>query len=346
MARKAVPSSEFGTLYPRWLGAAISGTGVCMPEDMWTNKRLLEERLIPANKELDITPLGMTDRTGIQSRFFAGKETIVDMGAEAGKDAIERAGLKPRDIALIVAVSSTYTENVPAAAGQIQNALGLRGPAAFDLRAACSGFNYALFVASQMTNASGRPSLVVAAEKYSPFLDPADYKTASLFGDGAAAVVIEKTRGNHLGYFCLGNDSTREKETWLRSSMLADRYLSMEGNHIHSFVLSFLPGFVEFIRGIASEINENTELYVPHQANRRMLVATAKKAEIPPDKIIVDGMKRVGNIGAASIPYTLHYRLNPSPSDENPPLKRNGKLALIAFGGNMNWGSVFMRVYE
>ncbi len=339
-------SDEFGTLYPGWLGTAISGTGVCTPKDEWTNYRLLEERLIPSNRKLDISPEGIADRTGIEARFFAGKETIVDMGAEAGKNAIAQAGLKPRDMALIVVASSTYTENIPSAAGQIQNALGLKGNAAFDVRAACSGFNYALFAASQATSASGRPSLVVAAEKYSPFLDWADYKTATLFGDGAAAVVIEKTEGEHLGYFCLGNDSTSEKEAWLRSSMLADSCLSMEGNHIHSFVLSFLPRFIEFIRGIASGINESTELYLPHQANRRMLVATAKKAEIPPDRIIVDGMKRVGNLGAASIPYALHFRLNPSPADEIPPLEKNAKLTLMAFGGTMNWGSAFMRVYK
>ncbi len=345
--------SPLGTYIPLVLPVGIAGIGAYIPPDVWDNKRLLEERLIPSNQALKITPEGITERTGIESRCFAGDETIVGMAAKAAKGALDQAGILPEEIGNWVVTSSTYTQNMPSIAGLVQNAFGVRGAAASDAPVACSGFVYALWQAALFTHLCRVPSIVIASEKYSERLDWTDYKTATLFADGAAAVVVTNQDGpeaGSIGPVCLGNDSTDGKGGWLTSGMLSGNYVNMKGNNIYDFFLKFLPKVTDYVYtsldGILKE--DDIKLHIPHQANRRMIVAAVRKAGIDLRKAVVDGMIHVGNTGAATIPYMLHV-LTTGGLDTDHGVQRidpGDTVSLEAIGASMSWGLLAIKFGE
>jgi 3-oxoacyl-[acyl-carrier-protein] synthase-3 len=319
------------------------GTGRYVPTKVLTNADF--ERMV------DTTDEWIRERSGIRERHIAERrETVAYMSTMACEQVLEQAGLTPRDVDAIILGTATPDRLLPATACDIQAELGATNAAAFDLGAACSGFLYGLTVAEAMiTSEAARHVLVVGAERLSTIVDYTDRATCILFGDGAGATLVQPASDGHRGILStyMKSDGTLAELLYRPGGggnhppdeqLLADRayYIKMAGREVFKSAVRSMADACDQVMDKAGVSGDDIDILIPHQANVRIIEATAKHAGIPMDKVYVN-VDRYGNTSAASIPIAL---------DECVHCQRitpGSLVLLVAFGGGFTWASVLLR---
>jgi 3-oxoacyl-[acyl-carrier-protein] synthase-3 len=319
--------------------SVIRGVGAYLPKRVMTNNDLA---LL-----VDTTDEWIKERTGIEQRHIADDgELTSDLGIAASRQALVRSGIDPTDIDLIICATATPDRTFPATAVKIQAGLGITKGAAFDVQAVCSGFIYALNVADNFIKAGqSKRALVVGAETFSRILDWKDRGTCVLFGDGAGAVVLEAQ--SQVG--------TREDRGILATRIRSDgRFedllyvdggpgstkttgqLRMNGREVFRHAVQKISSVIEETLVTTGYAPAEIDLYVPHQANKRILDGIGKKLGIPPNKVVITLAKH-GNTSAASVPLALNQAF------EDHRLREGGLVLMEAMGGGFTWGAVLAR---
>ncbi|MDN8599868.1 beta-ketoacyl-ACP synthase III [Citrobacter sp. S2-9] len=316
----------------------IIGTGSYLPEQVRTNADL--EKMVETSDEWIVA------RTGIRERHIAGpNETVATMGFTAANRALEMAGIDKEQIGLIVVATTSSTHAFPSAACQIQNMLGIKGCPAFDVAAACAGFTYALSVADQyVKSGSVKYALVVGSDVLARTCDPTDRGTIIIFGDGAGAVVLSASEEPGIISTHLHADGRYGELLTLPN---ADRvnpensiHLTMAGNEVFKVAVTELARIVDETLEANGLSRADLDWLVPHQANLRIISATAKKLGIDPDNLeekVVITLDRHGNTSAASVPCALDEAVR------DGRIKAGQLVLLEAFGGGFTWGSALVR---
>lgn len=313
----------------------IAGTGSYLPEKFLTNIDL--ESMVETSDEW------ITDRTGIKKRHIAGEnETTTDLAYFAAKNAISAAGIKPRDIDMIIVATTTPTLIFPSTAALVQQKLGIHGCPAFDIQAVCTGFVYALTVADKfIKSGSAKNVLVIGAETLSRIVDWTDRNTCVLFGDGAGAVVLQASTepgimSTHI--HCDGSfNELLHVPTGPGSAITEDpAYIEMQGNDVFKIAVKTLSKIVDETL-TANQLNKHDiDWLIPHQANIRIIAATAKKLSMSMDRVVVT-VQDHGNTSAASIPLALDVAVR------DGRINRGETLLFEAFGGGFTWGSALIK---
>ncbi|WP_375380653.1 beta-ketoacyl-ACP synthase III [uncultured Sphingomonas sp.] len=316
--------------------SAIVGTGSALPARRVSNAELAER--------VDTTDDWIVERTGIRFRYIAGPdETTATLGADAASAAIAAAGLAAQDIDLIVLATATPDQTFPASATKIQAMLGIHDCVAFDVAAVCSGFLYALQVADSMIRVGAhRRALVIGAETFSRILDWDDRATCVLFGDGAGAVVLQAvaddapngilaTRlhadGRHNGLLYVdGGPSTTGTVGKLR----------MKGREVFRYAVTNLAAVMTETLAVAGITSADVDWLVPHQANARILEATAKKLGLDPARVVMT-VDQHANTSAASVPLALDTAVR------DGRIRPGQIVVLEAMGGGFTWGAAVVR---
>ncbi|MCU7883726.1 MAG: ketoacyl-ACP synthase III [Candidatus Thiodiazotropha sp. (ex Lucinoma annulata)] len=316
----------------------ITGTGGYLPEKILTNKDL--------EKIVDTTDQWIFERTGIRKRHIAEEgEYTCDLAEKAARNAIDMAGLKPSDIDLIVVATTTADQVFPSTACLLQARLGIRGPAAFDIQAVCTGFVYALGVADKfIRTGSSKRALVVGAETFSRILDWNDRNTCVLFGDGAGAVVIEASDEPGIISTHLHADGAYESLLRVPSGISrgyselqqGSAYVEMRGHEVFKVAVTTLGRIVDETLAANGMEKSDIDWLIPHQANIRIINATAKKLQTPMDRVVVT-VDEHGNTSAASVPLALDVAVR------DGRIKRGETILMEAFGGGFTWGSVLAK---
>jgi len=306
---------------------------------------------IMANRDfehiVDTSDEWIIQRTGIRQRHIAGDdETTASLGEEAARNAIASAGLEPNDIDLIVLATSTPDNTFPATAVDIQNRLGIRHGAAFDMQAVCSGFIYALTTADlYIRGGMAQRALVIGAETFSRLLDWEDRTTCVLFGDGAGAVVVEASEGAGLtsdtGIIAakLRSDGCHKSKLYVDGGPSTTKtvgHLRMQGREVFRHAVGMITDVIEDSFSVAGISAEDIDWFVPHQANRRIIEASAKKLGIADEKVVVT-VDRHGNTSAASVPLALSVAV------ADGRIKKGDMVLLEAMGGGFTWGAILVR---
>ncbi len=316
----------------------ITGTGSYLPEKILTNHDL--EKMVETSDEW------IRERTGIEKRHIAKEgETTCDLAEQAARLAIEAAGRRPQDIDLIIVATTTPDKVFPSTACLLQNRLGIHGPAAFDVQAVCSGFVYALTVADKfIRTGAAKRALVVGAETLSRITNWEDRTTCVLFGDGAGAVVLEAS--DMPGILSTHLHADGEKERLLHVPAGISRgydlvrsggaFMEMQGNEVFKVAVRTLGRIVDETLRANNMDKQDIDWLVPHQANIRIISATAKKLDMPMEKVVVT-VNEHGNTSAASVPLALDTAVR------DGRIKANDTLLLEAFGGGFTWGSVLLK---
>ena len=316
----------------------ITGTGSYLPEKILTNHDLEEM--------VDTSDKWIVERTGIKQRHIAAKDqSTCDLAEFAARRAMEMAGKTADDIDLIVFATTTPDLIFPSTACLLQKKLGISGGAAFDVQAVCTGFIYALGVADKfIKSGSHKCALVVGAETLSNILDWTDRSTCIIFADGAGAVVLEESDepgvlSTHLHADGSHDELLRTKGGLSRNKHLLDAgeaFVEMKGNEVFRFAVNTLGRIVD--ETLAYNKIEKTDIdwLVPHQANIRIINATAKKLKMPMDRVVVT-VQDQGNTSAASVPLALDTAVR------DGRIKRGETILLEAFGGGFTWGSALIK---
>ena len=321
--------------------AQIVGWGTYVPERVLSNADL--ERIVDTSDDW------ITTRTGIKERRIAAPgESTSTMGSCAAERAIQKAGIKASDLDLIISASATPDYLFPATAGLIQQAVGANC-GGFDLEAGCSSFVYGLVVARQMIAAGGYENiLVVGAETLSRFMDYTDRATCVLFGDGAGAVVLQACpkdygiqaselgadgAGCELIKLPAGGSATPASEETVRAG---DHFVHMAGNQVFKFATLTLGACAERVATKAGWKLHEIDLFIPHQANIRIIEAAQKRLDLPMDKIYVN-VERYGNTSSASVPIAMVEAI------EAGLIRKDRNVVMVAFGVGLAWAGVAMR---
>ena len=261
------------------LRSVVRGAGACLPKRVVTNDELA--------KRVDTSDEWIQQRTGIRQRYIAGQgETTSTLGARAAEIALSRAGLTPADIDLVIVATSSPDYTFPAAATQIQASLGMRHGVAFDLQAVCSGFVFAVATADKfLISGSHRRALVIGAETFSRLLDWTDRTTCVLFGDGAGAIVLEAVESDARGIICtqLRSDGRHRGKLYVDGGPSTTRtvgHLRMEGKEVFKHAVGMVTDVIKACFDEAGVRAEDIDWFVPHQANRRIIDASADKLGI------------------------------------------------------------------
>ena len=312
----------------------IIGTGSYLPEQVRTNADL--EKIVETSDEWIVT------RTGIRERRIAGpNETVDSMGYQAALRAIEMAGIAKQQIGMIVVATTSATHAFPSAACQIQGMLGIKGCPAFDVAAACAGFTYALSIVDQYVKSGAvQYALVIGSDVLARTLDPEDRGTLILFGDGAGAVVLGASEEPGIISTHLHADGSYGELLTLPNH---DRvvpenpiYLTMSGNEVFKVAVTELAHIVDETLAANQLDRSSLDWLVPHQANLRIISATAKKLGMSMDNVVVT-LDRHGNTSAASVPSALDEAVR------DGRIKPGHLVLLEAFGGGFTWGSALVR---
>jgi 3-oxoacyl-[acyl-carrier-protein] synthase-3 len=314
--------------------SVVRGTGSALPKRELSNKELAAT--------VDTSDEWIVERTGIRTRYIASDgETTGSLATEAARRALEHAGLDPGDVDLIVLATATPDQTFPSTATKVQAALGIDDCIAFDVHAVCTGFLYALAVAdSMLRSGNARNALVIGAETFSRILDWEDRATCVLFGDGAGALVltVEETTGGILAtrlhadgrhndlLFVDGGPSTTGTVGKLR----------MKGREVFRHAVVNLAAVMNEVLEDAGLSAADVDWVVPHQANARILDATAKKLGLPAEKIVVT-VDRHANTSAASVPLAFDTAVR------DGRIKRGDVVVLEAMGGGFTWGAAALR---
>lgn len=313
----------------------ILGTGSYLPEQIRTNADL--EQMVETTDEW------ITTRTGIRERRIAtSDETVAFMGLQAALNALEMAAIDKDELGLIIVATTSGANAFPSAACEIQQKLALKTTVpAFDVAAACAGFTFALSIADQyIKNGAVRYALVIGSDVLAKTLNPNDRGTIILFGDGAGAVVLGPAEQPGILSTHLHSDGRYGELLALPNYNYFDptqsTFLTMKGNEVFKCAVTALSHLVE--ETLAANNIDKAELdwLIPHQANLRIISATAKKLNMEMDKVIVT-LDRHGNTSAASIPTALDEAVR------DGRIKRGQLLLLEAFGGGFTWGSALVR---
>lgn len=320
----------------------FTGTGSYLPEKVLTNADL--EQMVETSDEW------ITTRTGIRERHIAGDgEHTSDLATEAARRAMSMAGVAGDELDLIIVATVTGDFSWPATACVVQNNLQASRAFAFDISAACSGFLYGMSVADSYLRAgTARKVLLIGAEVFSRIVDWKDRGTCILFGDGAGAVVLEAGQGEggllscHLHsdgsywplLYQLGLGSRNPAES--SAAGISNPFVQMQGNEVFKVAVRSLCEAGEEALAANGMSAGEVDLLIPHQANRRILEATAKRLGVPREKVVVN-VDRVGNTSAASIPIALDE------AHRGGRIRQGDIVLLNAFGGGFTWGSALIR---
>ena len=309
--------------------ASITGVGHYLPTAILTNQELA--------LRVETTDEWIQKRVGISSRHIANAdETTVMMATQAARAALDQAGLMASQIELIIVATSTPDDLMPSTASSVQARLGIPLTMAFDISAACSGFIYALHVAHTFFKTQQiQHALIIGAECMSKVLDWSDRSTCVLFGDGAGAVVLSASETPGLIHSCVYSNGTERDLLYINNST-SERYLKMQGNKVFRQAVNLLGDVVETILKISGYQKSDLDWLVPHQANIRIIEATAQKLGLKMSQVIVT-LDHHGNTSAASIPLAL------SEAVSTGRIQRGQLLLLEAFGAGFVWGASLVR---
>jgi 3-oxoacyl-[acyl-carrier-protein] synthase-3 len=314
--------------------AGILGVGSALPKRQVMNSELAET--------VETSDAWIAERTGIRSRFIAGDgETTATLAAEAARRALEHAGLEAQDIGLIVLATATPDQTFPSSATKVQAMLGIGDCIAFDVHAVCTGFLYALSVADSMIRSgSADRALVIGAETFSRILDWEDRATCVLFGDGAGALVLGTTdSGGEILATSLHADGRHNDLLYVDggpSTTGTVGKLRMKGREVFRHAVVNLADVMNEVLELAGLTADDVDWVVPHQANARILDATAKKLGLPPAKVIVT-VDRHANTSAASVPLAFDTAVR------DGRIQRGDTIVLEAMGGGFTWGAAVLR---
>ncbi|MGD2055168.1 MAG: beta-ketoacyl-ACP synthase III [Gammaproteobacteria bacterium] len=316
----------------------ITGTGSYLPAKVLTNHDL--------EKIMDTSDEWIRDRTGIAKRHIAaGDETSCDLAEIAAGRAMEAAGRTPRQIDLIVLATTTPDRVFPSTACLLQQRLDIHGTAAFDIQAVCTGFIYALAVADKfIRTGSARCALVVGAETLSRIVDWNDRSTSILFGDGAGAVVLEASEEPGILSTHLHADGSYEHLLTVPAGISAgydkvqsgQAYVQMQGNEVFKMAVNTLGRIVDETLAANKLEQSDVDWLIPHQANIRIIQATAKKLKMSMEHVVVT-VDEHGNTSAASVPLALDVAVR------DGRIRRGEILLMEAFGGGFTWGSALLK---
>jgi 3-oxoacyl-[acyl-carrier-protein] synthase III len=323
--------------------AYFAGTGRGVPATVMTNFDF-------AAIGIDTTDEWIVERTGIKQRHIARTESSTDLAAAASREAMRKAGVQPGELDIIVVATASPDRLLPSASVDLQAALGASRAAALDVGAACSGFIYSATVAEGLMAAgSAETALIVGVEKLSAITDWKDRSTCVLFGDGAGAAVLKRSR-HHKGILSsflrsdgtLGDLLCRPSGGATRpfsDEVLADRsqFIRMNGREVFKNAVRSMSEAAARALDSAKLTSADIDLMIPHQANIRIIEATAKHANIPMDKVYVN-VDRFGNTSAASIPIALDEAI------ETGRIGEGSTVLLVAFGAGFTWGSMIVRL--
>jgi len=322
--------------------AAIIGWGMAVPEQVVTNADLAQR--------IDTSDEWIRSRTGIAERRVAGPGVFTStLATIAGREAMERAGVSPADIDMVIVATCTPDRPFPATACAVQANLGITRAPAFDIAAACSGFVYGISVATGMIKSGmSRRLLLIAADIFTHLIDWDDRNTCVLFGDGAGAVVLQAT-DERLGLLSTLIGAAGEGETMMAvdaggtrmpatPDILAQgrQYVYMNGREIFKHAVREMCDSAMRALGEAGLSLSDISLIIPHQANVRIIEAVTKRLELPAERVVVN-IDRYGNTSAASIPIALYEAV------QQGRVKDGDYLLLTAFGGGLTWGSAVIR---
>jgi len=315
------------------------GVGSYLPKRVLTNADLA--------KMVDTSDEWIVERTGIRARHIAADgELTSDLGIAAARQALVRAGIDPVDIDLVICATATPDRTFPATAVRIQQGLGVTKGAAFDVQAVCSGFVYALTIADNfLKTGQFKRAIVVGAETFSRILDWKDRTTCVLFGDGAGAVVLEaqpqhgEREDRGILATRIRSDGRFEDLLYVDggpSSTQTVGHLRMNGREVFRHAVQKISGVIEETLVMTGYAADEIDLYVPHQANQRILDGVLKRLGVQADKIIVT-LDRHGNTSAASIPLALNQAF------EDHRINEGSLVLMEAMGGGFTWGAVLAR---
>ena len=319
--------------------SVVRGTGAALPRRIMKNADF--EGMVETSDEW------IAQRTGIRQRHIAADdETTASLGEAAARAALDSAGLTPADIDLIVLATSTPNNTFPATAVEIQNRLGMHHGFAFDMQAVCSGFVYAVTTADlYIRGGLAKRVLVIGAETFSRILDWSDRSTCVLFGDGAGALVLEADEGTGgiadrgVLAMSLRSDGAHKDKLFVDggpSTTGTVGHLRMEGREVFKHAVGMITDVIEATFSASGISADDLDWFVPHQANKRIIDASAKKLGIAEQKVVVT-VDMHGNTSAASVPLALAVAV------ADGRIKKGDLVLLEAMGGGFTWGAVLVR---
>ena len=319
--------------------SVVRGFGTALPKRVLTNAEL--ESMVDTSDEW------IVQRTGIRQRYIAGEgETTASLGEAAARAALDKGGLTPADIDLIIVATSTPDNTFPATAVNIQNRLGMHHGFAFDVQAVCSGFVYAVATAdAYIRGGLAKRVLVIGAETFSRILDWTDRTTCVLFGDGAGAIVLEGQEGKGTtadrGVLTaqLRSDGAHREKLYVDggpSTTGTVGHLRMEGREVFKHAVGMITDVIVSAFDATGFSADDIDWLVPHQANKRIIDGSARKLGIPLEKVVVT-VDQHGNTSAASIPLAL------AAAAADGRIKEGDLVLLEAMGGGFTWGAVLLR---
>ena len=315
------------------MNSRILSTGSYLPSYIRTNAEL--EKMVDTSDEWIVTRSGIRER-----RIAAADETVATMGFEAAKNAIEAAQINPQDIELIIVATTSNSHAYPSSACQVQGLLNIDDAISFDLAAACTGFVYALSVADQFIRAGKvKKALVIGSDLNSRKLDETDRSTVVLFGDGAGAVILEASE--QAGIISTHLHASADKNNALvlaqpERGIEKSGYIEMQGNETFKLAVRELSNVVEETLLANNLDKKDLDWLVPHQANLRIITATAKKLEMDMSQVVVT-LDKYANNSAATVSVALDEAVR------DGRIQRGQLLLLEAFGGGWTWGSALVR---
>jgi 3-oxoacyl-[acyl-carrier-protein] synthase-3 len=321
--------------------SAITGWGMYVPEKVLTNADL--ERMVDTSDEWIVSRSGIKER-----RIAAPHETASTLSINASRQALARAGIDGEDLDLIIIATVSYDYPFPSTANLVQHALGAQC-GAFDMQAACTGFIYGLAVAHQfIASGAAKHALVVGVEVLSRVMDYTDRTTCVLFGDGAGAVVLSASDepGGLLG-FTLGSDGEKPELLWIPVGGSAKRideddlrnrrqFVKMNGSEVFKFATRIMGTAMEEALVNAGMTADEMDLFIPHQANLRIIEAASKRLNLPPEKVFVN-IERYGNTSAAAVPIALCEAV------EQGRVFKGAHLGMVAFGAGLTWAAAVVK---
>lgn len=309
--------------------ARIAGTGSYLPASILTNADL--------EKMVDTTDEWIFARTGIKQRHRVTDERTSDLATAAARQALAAAEIAPTAIDLIIVATTTPDKIFPSVATMVQRKLGIGGCPAFDVQAVCSGFVYALSIADQfIKSGQARTVLVIGADTFTRITDYSDRSNCILWGDGAGAVVLQASEQPGILSTHIHADGQYETYLHVPRNPTGPDTVAMEGNAVFKIAVNTLDQIVDETLAANQMQKSDIDWLVPHQANIRILQATAKKLEMSMDKVVVT-VDRHGNTSAASIPLALDTAVR------DGRIQRGHTLLMEAFGGGFTWGSALVK---
>lgn len=320
----------------------IEGTGVGLPEKTMTNKDM--------EGFLDTSDEWIVNRTGISERRIVSGETLVDLSKKAAETALQRAGIGPEELDMIIGATLTPDDYLPNLSSSLQKVLGAKNAVCFDISAACSGFIFALNTARMYIQCQeAKKVLIVGGEVLSKVMDWTDRSTCILFGDGAGAAVIGESGAGGILAADMGADGAMGHALELSGRPIInpfcaekgliekESYVRMDGQEVFKFAVSRVPKSISKVLEKAGKRVEDVDWFVLHQANMRIIKAAARRLKAPEDKFLMN-LQCYGNTSAASVPIILNEGI------ETGRIKKGDLIVLSGFGGGLTWGSILIQM--